>query len=84
MRVAVLGVLLTGTLAGCVTAAMNLERASARAILPTPNPDSVRVSELHQGVVASRWVATTPSGVYDCSIEGQERVPICARRDAPR
>jgi hypothetical protein len=72
------------TLAGCATANMNLQRASARAIMPTPHPDSVRVSELHRGVLAARWIATTPSGVYDCSLEEPEKVPICAKREPGR
>ena len=70
--------------AGCTTAAMNLERASARAIQPTPNPDSVRVSEIHKGILMSRWVATTADGVYDCSLAADEKTAICARRSTPR
>lgn len=87
MRAAVLGVLgglVAGTLVGCMSAGMNLQRASARAIIPTPNPDSVVVSDIHHGLTSARWVATTRSGVYDCSIETSERVPICAKRDTPR
>ncbi|HUQ80788.1 MAG TPA: hypothetical protein VM076_06615 [Gemmatimonadaceae bacterium] len=84
MRAIVPGVFMAAALAGCATANMNLQRASARAIMPTPNPDSVRVSELHRGVLAARWIATTPSGVYDCSLEEPEHVPICAKRDTPR
>ena len=63
---------------------MNLERASARAILPTPNPDSVLITDVHRGVLIARWVATTRDGVYDCSIETDEKIPICARRSTPR
>jgi hypothetical protein len=84
MRAVIVGVVIVGTLAGCITAAMNLERASARAILPTPNPDSVRITEVRQGLVMSRWIATTRDGVYDCSIEADEKVPICAKRAVPR
>ena len=87
MRVAVLGVpgvLVAGAFAGCMSVGMNLQRASARAIVPTPNPDSVTIADVHHGVTAARWIATTPGGVYDCSIETGERVPICAKRDAPR
>ena len=83
MRAVVLGVLATGTLVGCMGTGMNLERASARAIIPTPNPDSVRISDVHRGATSARWIATTPGGVYDCSIETAERLPICAKRDAP-
>ena len=84
MRAIVTGVLIAVSLTGCATANMNLQRASARAIMPTPNPDSVRVSDLHRGMLAARRIATTPSGVYDCSLEEPEKVPICAKRDTPR
>jgi hypothetical protein len=67
-----------------MSAGMNLQRSSARAIIPTPSPDSVKVSDVHHGVTSARWIATTPGGVYDCSIEAREHVPICAKRDAPR
>ena len=84
MRATILGVLGATTLAGCMSAGMNLQRASARAITPTPHPDSVAISSVHRGVTAARWIATTPGGVYDCSIETNERVPICAKRDGTR
>jgi hypothetical protein len=48
MRVARVAVMLGGFgLAGCATASLNLQRASARAITPTPYPDSVTVSDIH-------------------------------------
>jgi hypothetical protein len=84
MRAIVPGVLMAIALAGCAAANINLQRASARAIMPTPYPDSVRVSDVHRGMLAARWIATTPSGVYDCSIEEPEKVPICAKRETPR
>ena len=79
MRV-VAGVLVAATLAGCASA-LNLQRESARAILPTPYPDSVKISDFHGGFGGSTWVATTPKGVYDCSRESGERVPLCAKRE---
>ena len=59
-----------------------LVRSSARAIVPTPNPDSVTISEVHKDLLGNpnRWVATTRSGVYDCTQEQGEKQPICARR----
>ena len=85
MRAGVLGTIAAATTVGCMSAGMNLQRASARAIIPTPNPDSVMISDVHHGLTAARWIARTPGGgVYDCSIENSERVPICAKRDAPR
>lgn len=79
------GLVLVSVLAlGCTAAGMNLQRASARAIQPTPNPDSVHVSDIHKGVRMARWVATTSDGVYDCSLAPDERIAICARRTVPR
>jgi hypothetical protein len=84
MRVARVAVMLGGFgLAGCATASLNLQRASARAITPTPYPDSVTVSDIHSGLTSARWTATTRDGVYDCSIEGNEKTPICVKRSAP-
>jgi hypothetical protein len=66
---------------GCTaTLGKDLERSSARSISPTPYPDSVKITELQSGMSGAKWVATTPSGVYDCSIENGERQPICAKR----
>ena len=80
MRV-VLGVLVVTMLAGCATAfGENLERESARAILPTPYPDSVKITEYRSGLGGATWVATTPKGVYDCSRQAGERAPLCAKR----
>ena len=70
--------------AACNATGLNLPRVSAHAIQPTPNPDSVKVSDVHVRLKISTWVATTPTGVYDCSIAGDERTAICARRDSPR
>jgi hypothetical protein len=84
MRAAVVGVLTAGTLVGCITGGLNLPRSSARAIFPTPNPDSVRISDLHRSATTARWIATTPGAVYDCSIEAPEHVPLCVKRDVPR
>jgi hypothetical protein len=84
MRAAVVGLLFAGTSAGCMGVGMNLHRASARAIMPTPNPDSVTITDVHHGVLSSRWVAKTRDGVYDCSIETNEKVAICSKRQPPR
>ena len=84
MRAAMLSVLTAGTLVGCMSAGLNLPRSTARAIIPTPNPDSVRISDLHRSVTTARWIATTPGGAYDCTIEAPEHVPLCVKRDPPR
>jgi hypothetical protein len=83
MRNIVVGILVAGALSGCVSGmGLNLERESARAIVPTPYPDSVRISDVRHGLNEARWVATTPGGVYDCSLRDGEPRPICARREA--
>jgi len=84
MRATLVSLVLVSTALGCASAAMNLQRASARAILPTPNPDSVAVSDVHRGVLIARWIATTRTGVYDCTIEANEHVAICAKREGQR
>jgi hypothetical protein len=82
MRTFVVGILVAGAL-GCVSGmGLNLERESARAIVPTPYPDSVRISEVQHGFNDSRWVATTPRGVYDCSMRDGEAQPLCVKREA--
>jgi len=71
------------TLAGCAGALEHeLVRSSARAIQPTPNPDSLIISDVHKDWLgnATRWVVTTKSGVYDCTKEQDEEKPICAKR----
>jgi len=74
---------LAATLAGCAGALEHeLIRSSARAIQPTPNPDSLTISEVHKNWLGnpSRWVVTTRNGVYDCTKEQGEEKPICAKR----
>lgn len=85
MRAAVLSILFAGAFTGCATAIQgrNLQRDSAGAIIPTPYPDSVRISDVQSGMTSAKWVATTPSGVYDCSIVANERRPLCAKRGTP-
>ncbi len=86
MRRLLAGLLLASTLSGCAGMLQHeLERSSARAIQPTPNPDSLTISDLHKDWLgnASRWVVTTKSGVYDCTQEQGEEKPICAKRTTP-
>ncbi|HTE47527.1 MAG TPA: hypothetical protein VK636_19955 [Gemmatimonadaceae bacterium] len=84
MRFAALFALLVATaLAGCAPSMHTLQRQSARGISPTPYPDSVKISDVHDGSTRT-WVATTRSGVYDCSIEDRERGAICVKRESPR
>jgi hypothetical protein len=85
MRVVGLSVLFTIAIAGCATMATgrNLQRESARAITPTPYPDSVKISDVQGGITSAKWVATTPSGVFDCSLQAGESHPLCAKRGTP-
>jgi len=86
MRPVLLSVFCGVSLTACAGAGLDLQRASARAITPTPYPDSVTVSEMRHDRLGNlrSWVATTRSGVYDCSLEPGERVPLCAKRDPVR
>jgi hypothetical protein len=54
--------------------------------MPTPPPDSVTVSGVHHDRLgnARSWIATTHTGVYDCTWVPQEEAPICAKRDSVR
>jgi hypothetical protein len=86
MRTRMLWALSGVVVAACGATGLNLPRLSARAMLPTPDPDSVTVAAVHHdhlGNVRS-WVATTRAGVYDCSLEPGERTPLCAKRDSTR
>jgi len=80
MRAVVLSVLVAGLLVGCASVE-DLQRQTARALNPSVYPDSVKISEVHRA--RSRWVATTSSGVYDCSIESGEDRPLCVKRQTP-
>ena len=83
MRGLVQGILLTTLLAGCAgTIRHNLQRESARVMTPTPYPDSVVISNIRRDRLGNpkEWVATTPTGIYDCSLESGEEHPLCAKR----
>lgn len=83
MRRLIGGLMLTSTLGACAGAIQHeLVRSSARVIQPTPNPDSIAVSDLHKDWLGNvtRWVVKTNSGVYDCTREQGEEKPICAKR----
>ena len=86
MRIPVPSALCAVALAACAGMNLNLPRVSARAITPTPYPDSVTISEIRRDRLGNlrSWVATTRTGVYDCSLEPDERAPLCAKRDSER
>jgi hypothetical protein len=83
MRMRVMAALSAILLVGCAAQIENnLRRESASVIAPTPYPDSVVLSDVHRDRLGNptKWVATTRSGVYDCSKESGEYRPICAKR----
>lgn len=80
MRAGVLGFLVAGLLVGCVSIE-SLQRQTARALNPPVYPDSIKISEVRK--TGSEWVATTSSGVYDCSIRSDEDRPLCVKRQTP-
>ena len=83
MRSTVVSIVVAVALTGCMAAmGINLERESARAITPTPLPDSVKISDVRRGFDMARWVATTAHGVYDCSMANEEHRALCAKRDS--
>lgn len=92
MRMAALAILGAVAVTGCAASLLaneDIQRISAQAISPTPYPDSVVVSNIQHGAKLATWVATTRTGVYDCSIESKEASrrnypPLCAKRDTPR
>jgi hypothetical protein len=75
---------LLGCLVACASTGANLQRESARVITPNPLPDSVKVTDVQRGATSVKWVATTPSGVYDCSADDMVRRALCVKRETPR
>ena len=91
MRLLLVVPVLGCALAGCAPSLLineDIQRLSAQAIMPTPYPDSVRISDIKHDAKLATWVATTRNGVYDCSVEAREESrrnypPLCAKRDTP-
>lgn len=86
MRARIAVALLAAPLVACSATGFNLQRASARAMTPTPFPDSVAISDVQRDRLGNvrKWVATTRDGVFECTLEDQERTPLCAKRDTRR
>jgi len=86
MRARIAVAFLAAPLVACSATGFNLQRASARAMTPTPFPDSVAISDVHRDRLGNvrKWVATTRDGVFECTLEDQERTPLCAKRDSRR
>jgi len=67
-------------LAGCASTSNNLARETARTIGGIKSED-VAVSGVKRGVTSVSWVATTPSGVYDCESDDMVRRVNAVKRE---
>ncbi len=66
--------------AGCASTPENLARETARTIGGLRS-DQVNVSDVKRGATHVRWVATTPSGVYDCEADDMVRRVNAVKRE---
>jgi hypothetical protein len=57
---------------GCASTPDNLARETARTIGGLTS-DQVTISNVVRGATSVRWVATTPSGIYDCEADDMVR-----------
>jgi len=71
---------ITVLLAGCASTQGNLSRETARTIGGLRS-DQVIVSDVRRGVTSVSWVATTPSGIYDCEADDMVRRVNAVKRD---
>jgi len=62
----------TMILVGCASTPNNLARETARTIGGITS-DQVTISDVKRGATSVSWVATTPSGVYDCEADDMVR-----------
>jgi hypothetical protein len=67
-------------LTGCASTSDNLSRETARTIGGLRS-DQVTVSDVHRSMTSVSWVATTPSGVYDCEADDMVRRVNAVKRD---
>ena len=67
-------------LVGCASTPDNLARETARSIGGLRS-DQVTVSDVKRGATSVRWVATTPSGVYDCEADDMVRRVNAVKRE---
>ena len=67
-------------IAGCASTPDNLARESARTI-GALRPDQVTISEVKRSATSVSWVATTPSGVYDCFADDMVRRVNAVKRE---
>lgn len=67
-------------LVGCASTPDNLARETARSIGGLRS-DQVTVSDVKRGVSSVRWVATTPSGIFDCEADDMVRRVNVVKRE---
>ncbi len=67
-------------LVGCASTSDNLARESARDIGGLRS-DQVAISGVKRGVTSVSWIATTPSGVYDCEADDMLRRVNAVKRE---
>lgn len=67
-------------LIGCASTPNNLARETARTIGGLKS-DQVTISDVKRGATSVSWVATTPSGVYDCEADDMVRRVNAVKRE---
>ena len=67
-------------LVGCASTPDNLARETARSIGGLRS-DQVAITDVKRGATSVRWVATTPSGVYDCEADDMVRRVNAVKRE---
>jgi hypothetical protein len=65
---------------GCASTSDNLARETARTIGGLRS-DQVTISDVKRGMTSVSWVATTPSGIYDCEADDMVRRVNAVKRD---
>lgn len=67
-------------LVGCASTPDNLARETARSIGGLRS-DQVTISDVKRSASSVSWVATTPSGVYDCEADDMVRRVNAVKRE---
>ena len=67
-------------LVGCASTSDNLARETARTIGGLRS-DQVTITDVKRGMTSVSWVATTPSGIYDCEADDMVRRVNAVKRD---
>ena len=65
---------------GCQNTSANLARETARTIGGLTS-SQVTITDVKRGMTSVSWVATTPSGVYDCESDDNVRRVNAVKRE---